>query len=111
MTQMNRSTRQEQSRGHRKQSCSCQGGGGWGWVEWEIQVSRCELLYTEWINKVLLYSTENYIPYPMINHNGKEYKNVYIICVTESLCYTAEMNCYNCETISQHCTSAILFFF
>ena len=28
----------------------------------------------EWINnKVLLYSIENYIQYPMINHNGKEY--------------------------------------
>ena len=24
-------------------------------------------------NKVLLYNTENYIQYPMINHNGKEY--------------------------------------
>ena len=34
-----------------------------------------------WINnKVLLYSTENYIQYPMANHNGKEYfkKNVCI---------------------------------
>ena len=32
------------------------------------------------INKVLLYSTENYSQYPMINHNGKEYKkkNVYM---------------------------------
>ena len=31
-------------------------------------------LYIEWINnKVLLYSTENYIQYPMVNHNGKEY--------------------------------------
>ena len=30
------------------------------------------LLYVEWINnKVLLYSTENYIQYPEINHNGK----------------------------------------
>ena len=29
----------------------------------------------EWINsKVLLYSTENYIQYPGINHNGKEYE-------------------------------------
>ena len=53
-------------------------GGG---MEWEFGVSRCKLLYTEWINnKVLLYSTENYIQYPMINHNGKEYlkKNIYM---------------------------------
>ena len=25
-------------------------------------------------NKVLLYSTGNYIQYPVINHNGKEYE-------------------------------------
>ena len=43
-------------------------------MEWEVGVSRCKLSYIEWINnKVLLYSTENYIQYPMINHNGKEY--------------------------------------
>ena len=70
-------------------------GGGRG-MEWEVGVSRCKLLYIEWINnKVLLYSTENYIQYPMINHNGKEYffknKDVYI-CITESLCCTAEIN-------------------
>ena len=32
-------------------------------------------LYKEWINnKVLLYSTGNYIQYPVINHDRKEYK-------------------------------------
>ena len=46
-------------------------GGG---MEWEVEVSRCKLLYIERINnKVLLYSPENYIKYPKINHNGKEY--------------------------------------
>ena len=46
-------------------------GGG---REWEVGVSRCKLLYTEWINNVvLLYSTENYIQYPMVKHNGKDY--------------------------------------
>ena len=61
-------------------------------MEWEV--SRCKLLYKERINnKVLLYSTENYIQYPMINHRGKEYqKNVYICVCNESLCYTAEIN-------------------
>ena len=29
-------------------------------------------------SKVLLYSTGNYIQYPVINHNGKEYKKVYL---------------------------------
>ena len=33
----------------------------------------------EWINsKVLLYITENYMQYLMINHNRKEYKKGYI---------------------------------
>ena len=49
-------------------------------MEWEVGVSRCKLLYIEWINnKVLLCSTDNCIHYPMMNHNGKEYlKSVYI---------------------------------
>ena len=33
----------------------------------------------EWINnKVLLYSTGNYIQNPVINHNGREYEREYI---------------------------------
>ena len=53
---------------------------GVGWViEWKVRVSRCKLLRIGWINnKILLYSAENYIQYPMINHNGKEYEKVYI---------------------------------
>ena len=38
--------------------------GRWGGrgMEWEFGVSRCNLLYIEWINnKGLLYSTGNYI--------------------------------------------------
>ena len=69
------------------------GKGVEGGMEWEVEVSRCKLLYIGWINKVLLYSTENYIQYPMINQNGKEYeKKNANICITESLCCTAEMN-------------------
>ena len=49
-------------------------------MEWEFGVSRCKLLYMEWINnKVLLYSTENYIQNPMITIMEKDiFKNVYI---------------------------------
>ena len=37
-----------------------------------LQLANVKLLYMEWINiKVLLYSTGNYIQYPMTNHNGK----------------------------------------
>ena len=54
---------------------AAKGERGRGGIEWEFGVSRCKLVYIEWINdKVLLYSTGNYIQYPMINHNGKEYK-------------------------------------
>ena len=52
-------------------------GGG---MAWEFGVSECKLLHIEWINnKVLLYTTGNYIQYPVINHNGKNiFLNVYI---------------------------------
>ena len=39
-------------------------------MEWETGVSRCKLLYIEWINNKVV--EENYIQYPMIN-NGNEY--------------------------------------
>ena len=36
-------------------------------------------LYAEWINnEVLLFSTGNYIQYPMIDYNGKEYEKKYM---------------------------------
>jgi len=40
---------------------------------WEFGVSRCKLLYMCRINnKVLPYSTGNYIQHSMINHHGME---------------------------------------
>ena len=69
-------------------------GQGWGRDAEGDGLSRCKLLYTEWINnKALLYSTGSYIQYPMINHNGKEHQkeNVYM-CITESLSYIAEIS-------------------
>ena len=49
-------------------------------------------------NKVLLYSTGNYMKYPVISHNGKEYeKNIYI---TESLAIH--------QKLTQHCKSTVL---
>ena len=54
------------------------GEGDGGGKDWEFGISRCKLLYVEWINKVPLYRTENYIQYPVINHNGKEYEKEYI---------------------------------
>ena len=72
------------------------------WQIKEFGISRCKLLYVEWINsKVLLYSTGNYIQYPLINHNEKQCEKEYIptylythtyICIAESPCCTVEMN-------------------
>ena len=88
----------KQTHGHREQTCGCQGGREGG-LDWEFGISRCKLLYIEWINnKVLLSSTGNYIQYPVINHNGKEYEKecvcvyIYICMYNESLCCTAEIN-------------------
>ena len=69
---MNLTTKQKQT----EQTCGCQGEGGGGGMDWEFGVSRCKLLYIEWINsEVLLYCTGNYIQCPVINHSGKEYEN------------------------------------
>ena len=50
-----------------------------------------QTIIVDWINnnKILLYSTGNYIQYPVINYNGKEYIYIY---KTESLCYIPETN-------------------
>ena len=51
--------------------------GGRG-MDWEFGVTRGKLLRLSWINnKVLQYSMRNYIQYPVIKHNGKEYLNIY----------------------------------
>ena len=48
-----------------------QRGGGGGSVG-VSGISRCKLLYVEWINKVLLCSTRSYIHYSVTNHSEKE---------------------------------------
>lgn len=77
---MNLSLKQKQNHGHREQTGDCPEEGAGGEMEWEVGISRCELSYTEWINnKVLMYSTENYIQYLMIKHSRKEQKRIYIV--------------------------------
>ena len=69
---MNLSVKQKQTHRYREQDCGCQGVGGEKGVDWEFGVSRCKLLHLEWIsNEVLLYSTENYIQSPGIDHDGR----------------------------------------
>lgn len=53
------------------------------------------ILQREWMNhKCRLYSTGNYMSYPMINHHEKEYRGI-----TESFCCTVKLT---------HCKSTIL---
>ena len=55
----------KQNHGYREQASGCQWGGRieiGGGTEWEMGVSRCQLLYIEWINnKVLLYTAQRTI--------------------------------------------------
>ena len=47
--------------------------------DWEFGISRCKLLYIEWINnKDLLYSIGNYTQYLVVTYNRKESEKVYI---------------------------------
>ena len=49
-----------------------------GGKDWEFGISRCKLLHMVWINnEVLLYRTQNYIQYLVINYNGTEYEKEY----------------------------------
>ena len=53
-----------------------------GKMDWDLWISRCKLLYIEWINnKVLMCSTGNYIQYLPINPNGKEYKKECVLYI------------------------------
>ena len=54
---------------------------GRGGMDWKFGVSRCKLvlIYIQWINNnVLIYSTGNYIQYPVINHEKNMKNNVYV---------------------------------
>ena len=77
--------KKKQTDRYREQTSGYQWGEGRGR---EFGISRCKLWYTEWINiKVLLYSTGNYIQYPIINHNGKEYEKECIYTHTHTHTY------------------------
>ena len=64
---MNLSMKQKQNQKHRKQTVVAKREGNRTEVDWESRVSRCKLVYIEWINdKILLYSKGKDIQYPMI---------------------------------------------
>ena len=90
------SAKQKQTQRHREQTCCGQGGEGRGsQMGDEFGVNRCKLLHLEWIsNEILPYDTGNNIQSLGIEHDGKQYekKCVYNICMTWSLCSTAEID-------------------
>ena len=89
---MNLSMKQKQN-SDREQTCACQERVGGSGLDQEFGVGRCKQLHIEWINnKVLLYSKGNDIQYPKVNQNGKRIGKKNYIYITESICYTAEIN-------------------
>ena len=52
-------------------------------------------------NKVWLYSTGNYIQYPVINHNGKEYEKEYIYVKLNHFALQQKLMQYYKSTILQ----------
>ena len=77
---------------------------GEGGIDWEFGISRCKLLYTGWINKIQLYSTENCVQYTVINHNGKGYEKEYVcVCV-----YTNWKHFVAQQKLPEHCKPTTL---
>ena len=70
----------KQTHRHRKQTCGCQGEGACRdrWIGSLGLADATYFIYRMESNKVLLYSTGNYIHYPVITHNRKEYIYVYM---------------------------------
>ena len=89
MTQMNLSTKRNRLTDTEIRLVVAKGEG----MDWEFGISRCKQLYIEWIdNKVLLYSTGNYIQYPVIKHDGKVYEKEYIYMNHFAVQQKAEIN-------------------
>ena len=68
----NISTEQKQTHRHRTDLWLPRGKGRGREKDWESRISRCKLLHMQWVNKVLRYSTGNFIQYPVMKHNRTE---------------------------------------
>ena len=66
-----------------------------GGMESGFEISRCSLLYTRWINTVLVHSTGDYVQYPAISHDGKESEKE---CICVYICVHA------CESLQSGST-------
>ena len=60
----------------------------------EVGICSYNLLSIEWINnKVLLYSTGNYIQYPLVNYHEKEYEKEHVILLLLFSHYVMSNSC------------------
>ena len=75
---MNLFMNQKQTHRHKEQMWLPRGSRmGERWIG-SLGQERQTIIYRMENNKVLPYNTWNYIQCPMIKHNGKEYKNIYV---------------------------------
>ena len=88
---MNLSTKQKQTHRYREQTCGCEEGGGGRDGSGVCGQQMQTIIYRMHKQQGPTVQHRNYIQYPIINHNGKEYVCVYIY-ITESLCHTPETN-------------------
>ena len=71
-------------------------------MDWKFWISICKLLHREETdNKVIHYSTRNYIQYPVINRIGKNVKKKVRICINEPLCCKQKLTFYCRSTVLQ----------
>ena len=54
-------TNETETDSHREQTVVAKGEGAGRGMDWEFGISRCKLLHIEWINKVPLNNTGNYM--------------------------------------------------
>ena len=95
MAQMNLSTEQKQTHGHREQTCGCQGGEEGNGMDGEFGVSGCKLFHSEWTsNEVLLYSTGNPIQSLVMEDNMRK-----SVCVCVCVCVRARAHVHNWVTL------------
>ena len=85
------------------------GAGGRGGEDREFGISKCQLLSKMANNRIMLFTIEHYIQYPVINCNGKECKQA-CVCVCVCVCVHIYMYIYdwitllysrNCNIVSQ----------
>ena len=86
--------KRNQTHSHRGQACGCHRHRGGGGQDWGSGVNRCPLLHIEQMNrKVLLDSTGNSSPYPVIEPQLKRiWKAIYMPGSTFPLCCPVEIN-------------------